>query len=291
MSTNETRQSGLPREGFKKLLLGVFIVGFCLFASGVPAQELYRWVDEKGSIHFTDNFYSIPEKYRDKVERRRFPSPREPSTDPPQPQPGQPRPAFQPQRFVVPFTRAGNAIIVKGVVNGKGTVEFILDTGASLTIIPRSHAEKVGINPERGDPILVSGVGGTVVVSQVQIDSLELNGAEVRNLAVAIHPGFINRGLLGMDFLSEFRIDINYAQNYVTLEYQPGPHEGRSPLWWQQKFRFWHSRRKNFEYIRSVAKSRNGREMAEKLLRAVEKRINDLETRASRAGVPREFRR
>ena len=26
--------------------------------------EMYRWVDEKGTVHFTDDLSSIPEKYR-----------------------------------------------------------------------------------------------------------------------------------------------------------------------------------------------------------------------------------
>ncbi|MDP2972448.1 MAG: DUF4124 domain-containing protein, partial [Deltaproteobacteria bacterium] len=34
----------------------------------VSAQEIYRWVDEKGTIHFADDFTLVPEKYRDQVQ-------------------------------------------------------------------------------------------------------------------------------------------------------------------------------------------------------------------------------
>ena len=34
-----------------KLLLGVFLVSFCLFATGIAAQQFYRWVDKDGQIH------------------------------------------------------------------------------------------------------------------------------------------------------------------------------------------------------------------------------------------------
>lgn len=268
-----------------KSLLGVFICVFCLFPSSLPAQEVYRWVDEKGSVYFTDNFDSIPEKYRSKAEKRKLPV-----SVQGQPQSSQSLPASQSQRVVVPFTRDGNAIIVRALVNGVGTSEFILDTGASLTIIPSDQAQKLGINPESGDPIPLSGVGGTVMVPMVKIDSLGLGGAEVRDLNVAIHPGFRNRGLLGMDFLSEFRLEINHAQNQLTLQHQPRPHEGHSLQWWQEKFRFWNILKQSLQKMHATAGSQSGREVAEKMLRDVNEKINDLEIRASRAGVPRELR-
>jgi clan AA aspartic protease (TIGR02281 family) len=267
------------------LLLGAFILILWLFPCSLAAQEVYRWVDEKGSVYFSDNFDSIPEKYRSKAEKRRLRA-----SVQREPQNSKALPASQFQRVVVPFTRDGNAIIVQALVNGIGTSEFILDTGASLTIIPADQARKLGIDPESGDPMPLSGVGGTVLVPMVKINSLGLGGAEVREMDVVIHPGFRNRGLLGMDFLSEFRLDINYAQNQLTLEQQAGPHEGHSLRWWQEKFRFWHTLKKSTEKILATAESQSSRDVAEKLLTRVNERINDLEIRASRAGVPRELR-
>jgi hypothetical protein len=37
----------------------------------VFGQEVYRWVDEKGTIHFADDFTLVPEKYRDQVQKRK----------------------------------------------------------------------------------------------------------------------------------------------------------------------------------------------------------------------------
>jgi len=36
----------------------------------IGRAEIYKWVDEKGTIHFTHTYDSIPEKYRDQVETR-----------------------------------------------------------------------------------------------------------------------------------------------------------------------------------------------------------------------------
>ncbi len=274
-----------PYNDFMKRLLGIYFLSLCYLATALYAQELYRWVDEKGGVHFTDNFDSIPKKSRENVERRNLPNRRQPSTSSISPEAASPS-----QRFVVPFTREGNAIIVEALVNGRGPVKFILDTGASLTVIPLAQAKNIGIDPEKGDPLPVTGVGGTVVVSQVKINTLTLEGAQVRNLEVAIHPGFGEKGLLGMDFLSEFRIDINHSENEVILVPQSGPHEGRSLEWWQQRFRYWNYRKQTFEQILATATSPHVRKVADSRLRATEKKIRDLEIRASRAGVPRKLR-
>jgi len=63
-----------------------FLIGIVLASSLVSAQAIYRWVDEKGSIHFADDPSLIPEKYRDqtKIEKIRTESP--PSAPQAQPQ-------------------------------------------------------------------------------------------------------------------------------------------------------------------------------------------------------------
>jgi hypothetical protein len=34
------------------------------------AKEVYKWVDEKGTVHFSEDESSVPEKYRDQLEKR-----------------------------------------------------------------------------------------------------------------------------------------------------------------------------------------------------------------------------
>jgi hypothetical protein len=47
----------------------VLLVIFSLFGE-LLAQEFYRWVDDKGIVHFADSLHSIPEKYRLQAEKR-----------------------------------------------------------------------------------------------------------------------------------------------------------------------------------------------------------------------------
>ena len=43
-----------------------------LFLLNTPcrAKEIYKWVDEKGTVHFAEDESGVPEKYRDQLEKR-----------------------------------------------------------------------------------------------------------------------------------------------------------------------------------------------------------------------------
>jgi len=41
-----------------------------LFAATLSYAQVYKWVDEKGIVHFTDDITQIPEKYRRTIEER-----------------------------------------------------------------------------------------------------------------------------------------------------------------------------------------------------------------------------
>jgi hypothetical protein len=45
----------------------VALISFCFLLSSFATSacaETYKWVDDQGSMHFTDNANSIPKKYR-----------------------------------------------------------------------------------------------------------------------------------------------------------------------------------------------------------------------------------
>lgn len=60
--------------------MGLFILVVLIFYSGMSlSQEIYRWVDERGGIHFADDITLVPEKYRDQVQKRKPPEKTTPS--------------------------------------------------------------------------------------------------------------------------------------------------------------------------------------------------------------------
>jgi serine protease Do len=62
------------------------LVGLLLISSVVSAQEIYRWTDDKGVAHFTDDPSLIPEKYRGQIKTERIPVESSPSAPQAQPQ-------------------------------------------------------------------------------------------------------------------------------------------------------------------------------------------------------------
>jgi hypothetical protein len=60
----------------KIILLGT--IGLLILATLAFGQEIYRWVDEKGTIHFADDLSLVPERYQDQIQKEK--SPKEPIT-------------------------------------------------------------------------------------------------------------------------------------------------------------------------------------------------------------------
>ena len=59
----------------------IILIGLALSFSLTFGQEVYRWVDEQGTVHFTDDLGLVPEKYRDQILTGKFP--KEPAPSPP----------------------------------------------------------------------------------------------------------------------------------------------------------------------------------------------------------------
>lgn len=68
---------GIPQALFGLLLGAAWMVGLPQSPAHVPesgAAEVYKWVDDRGVVHFTDSPENIPPKYRQKTDIRRLPS-------------------------------------------------------------------------------------------------------------------------------------------------------------------------------------------------------------------------
>lgn len=52
-------------------LINVFLI-IALFTPSFIAAEIYKWVNDDGSIGFTDDLSKVPEKYRDQVEIKKY---------------------------------------------------------------------------------------------------------------------------------------------------------------------------------------------------------------------------
>jgi len=121
----------------------------------------------------------------------------------------------------------GHLIIVKVYLNDfPKPYNFILDTGA-LTVIDRNIVQELKLTD--GVKVKGSGAGGnSEPVQLVQIDKLKVGNAEVNNFGSAVYDfsskfGSQIDGILGSNFLKQFKVTIDYQNNQITLSNEIKP--------------------------------------------------------------------
>lgn len=64
----------------KRILPISLVILVSILISGSSFAEMYKWVDEKGAVHFTDDITQVPERYRPKTEHIGAPEEKEESS-------------------------------------------------------------------------------------------------------------------------------------------------------------------------------------------------------------------
>ena len=178
---------------------------------GLVLGDIYYWMDDQGTQHYTTRLESIPEPYRSKA----IPLPL--LTSPPVPPEITPRPS--PKGLTkIPFT-PGSPVLVSVKINGDGPITLILDTGADRTMVAPSALSRLGISFENALRGVVRGVTGASYVEAVWVNSVEVEEAKVGPLLIIVHDADLRGadGLLGRDFLANFNVTIDSKERIVTL--------------------------------------------------------------------------
>jgi clan AA aspartic protease (TIGR02281 family) len=197
---------------YLRALLGAALL---LWASASPAQaqivEMYRWTDAAGIVHFTNNLNEIPEQFRSGATLiRRAEMPPAPVAPP------------APERASIQFQRRGDLMVVKSVLNGSLSVNLVVDTGASYTTISQATAAALKLDPGLNPTVLsFNTANGVIQAPLATVRSMEVGGMELKDVTVAIHDVFPDAGvagLLGLNFLSNFRLDIDSQSGLLNLQ-------------------------------------------------------------------------
>ncbi|GAB4484113.1 MAG: hypothetical protein OHK006_07460 [Thermodesulfovibrionales bacterium] len=150
------------------------------------------------------------------------------------------------RRFEVPYTacESGARRIIVGVtLNNTVTATMALDTGSPGMIISDSLASCLGIF--RGDEgrlmVTASGIGGKTPAVLTIIDSARIGGAEDRFIPTLITPRLSDsfEGLIGMDFLANYSIQVDAGRRIVIFTEQPASPSmpgGHDESWWRSHF-------------------------------------------------------
>lgn len=255
--------------------------------------KIYKWTDHHGRMHFSDNIAAVPEAYREQVEERKS-SPV--SQEDNQPSTGTSQLGIRqivPRHHKVPLYRVGNAMLVDVTLDGFAKSRLILDTGASLTVIPTRLAKRLSLKLDEAPTIPLQSASGTFLAPLTKVRSLTVGSATVRDVEVVVHdivPGGDN-GLLGMSFLDNFQVTMNTENRIMILSPLTSAagqarYGGHSRDWWRRKFRFY---RRQINVIETYLSKRRSPEMA-KTLRYFRAELATLERNASLAAVPRAWR-
>lgn len=90
------------------------------------------------------------------------------------------------------------------LVNDKASVEFMVDTGASVVALTYRDAQKMGLNPGELDyKWTIRTAGGETLGASVRIDSMRLNQVHIRDVDAMVLREDLDQSLLGMSFLSK----------------------------------------------------------------------------------------
>lgn len=120
----------------------------------------------------------------------------------------------------------GAALMVPVHVNGSGPHRFVLDTGATMTCIDASLADRLQLPEERGRVGVGMGIGQEPgALRLVDIDSLRVGQATATGItgcALDLEQfqavGLQVDGLLGLNYLREFRMTLDFRAERLTLE-------------------------------------------------------------------------
>jgi len=132
-----------------------------------------------------------------------------------------PKPIINESRFVLPFKRAGNLILIEANIDGVYG-EFIFDTGAPHLVLNKKYFPKA--------PMLASiegaGItGGISTVIQSRVNEIDFGGLAYENVHVDLidlthledRKGERIFGLLGINLFSRFEVIIDYENATLTF--------------------------------------------------------------------------
>ena len=117
------------------------------------------------------------------------------------------------------MSRNNSSLAVPTVLNQKVMGTFLVDTGASYTVITPRIAEKLGIEVTKDTPkIRIVTANGHIYAPRVTVPSIAIGGIEIRDVEVIIQPlgnDLLLAGLLGMNFFKD--MEISFKQNKMIL--------------------------------------------------------------------------
>ena len=133
-----------------------------------------------------------------------------------------------PEVVTIPFELHGNRPFIQVKINNKQTLRFVIDTGASLSVISDKAAEQLGIKAvARGGHARAVGGNGSFAIIYGVLDSVAFGEAKVdlvpayiRTVHTATETPAEERadGYIGLSVLSNYAVTIDYKEKKLILD-------------------------------------------------------------------------
>ena len=124
----------------------------------------------------------------------------------------------KPYSFKKSVTIKGDAMGMyktSGQINGK-TVEFLVDTGATLVSMSSGLAEQLKIKYEKGKKVQMMTAKGPSIAYVVELNKVKVGDIELYNIIGSVSDDMTGRTLLGMSFLG--KLNMKREGKYMVLE-------------------------------------------------------------------------
>ncbi len=119
----------------------------------------------------------------------------------------------------------GAALLVPVHVNGQGPFDFVLDTGATLICLDQGLIDRLGVPVDAARRGVGAGIEGAGRIQLVGLDSVRVGAAHAEELSACVldlaHTqalGIEFEGLIGLNFLREFRVTLDFVRNVLILQ-------------------------------------------------------------------------
>jgi tetratricopeptide (TPR) repeat protein len=138
----------------------------------------------------------------------------------------------------IPFELINHRQFITLTVNGKETLRFVIDTGASLSVISDKAAARLGVKPvaSGGNARAVGGTGLFPIVYGL-LDSITLGEAKIEAVPVYIRTIHAAQdtpdnekadGYIGLSVLANYAVTLDYQAKQIMLDRTP-PREEPQP--------------------------------------------------------------
>ena len=123
-------------------------------------------------------------------------------------------------RIEFSFVR-GSLVVVPVFLNGRGEYRFLLDTGATHSILSSRVADQLNLPAGPAETLITA--GGNLTVSMRELETVQIGSVRISQMRVAAADFDLLRslhvdGIIGADYLKQFKVSIDYTRRVLSIK-------------------------------------------------------------------------